>query len=129
MVAFRPLRVLVVDDDKDYADSWAMVLKAAGHIAEVAYGGPAALLCARAKPPDVLLMDIGMPRQDGYAATKQIRSVCSKKPLLIAVSGYGTDPERQRSYAEGFDYHLVKPADTQLMLRILGEYATSLSYH
>jgi CheY-like chemotaxis protein len=126
---FRPLRILVVDDDKDNADSWAMVLEAAGYTVDVAYSGPEALLCAQAEVPDVVMMDLGMPKQDGYAATKQVRAICPKKPLLIALSGFGRDADRRRSYAEGFDYHFLKPVDAQLILRVLAEYATSLSYH
>jgi CheY-like chemotaxis protein len=126
---FRPLQILVVDDDRDNADSWAILLRANGHQVDVAYNGPDAVALVQAEVPDVVMMDLAMPIQDGYATARQIRAVCFKKPLMIAVTGLGSDADRNRSYAEGFDYYFMKPVDSRQVLLVLNEFATSLSYH
>jgi PAS domain S-box-containing protein len=106
----RPLRLLVVDDNKDTVDSLAMLLKMYGHDVETAGSGPAGLQAALAQNPDVVLMDLGLPGIDGYEVARRIREK-TDKPLLIAMTGYGQAEDRERSKEAGFHYHLVKPVD------------------
>jgi two-component system CheB/CheR fusion protein len=114
------LRVLVVDDNVDAAAALAMLLQASGHQVQVAHTGPTGLAAARDFRPDVLLMDIGLPGLDGWQVAKRIR----QQPVfgnivLIAVTGYGQNADRQRSQNAGFDYHLVKPVDFEKLRKIL----------
>ena len=97
------LRVLVVDDSVDAADSLAMLLEASGHEVRMAYAGPTALEAALEYRPNVVLLDIGMPEMDGFEVAKRIR----KQPflqnvVLVAMTGYGKDTDRQRSQEVGF---------------------------
>ena len=106
------IRVLLVEDDQDTADSLAMLLRLYGHDVEVGADGPSALQAVRANPPDVVLLDLGLPKMDGWHVAEQIRRLTSaKRPLLVAVTGYGDKASRVRSYAAGIDLHLVKPVD------------------
>jgi PAS domain S-box-containing protein len=108
----QPLRVLVVDDNKDTADSAAMLLRGAGHDVRVTYSGPAALEAAQAHKPDAVLLDLGLPEIDGYEVARRLRrNPHLKKVLLVALSGYGQEADRQRSHEAGFDVHLVKPVE------------------
>src|SRR5262249_42466678 len=102
------LRLLVVDDSQDTADSLAMVLRAGGHDVLAAYSGQAGLHAALAEPIDAALLDIGLPVIDGYAVARGIREK-KGKIVLIAMTGYGQPADRERSKEAGFDYHLVKP--------------------
>lgn len=114
------LRVLVVDDNVDTATSMAMVLRHSGHDARTAYNGPAALKMALDYRPDVMLLDIGLPGFDGFEVAKQIREQAMFKDIvLVAITGYGLESDRQRSREGGFDYHLVKPADFDKVQQIL----------
>jgi two-component system CheB/CheR fusion protein len=117
-----PRNVLVVDDNHDAALLLAHLLEAAGHKVEKAYDGLAALAAARANRPDVVLLDIGLPGQDGYEVAKQMRQdPALSDVLLIAISGYCQDEDRERSQNAGFDHHLAKPPDHQELLRLLAE--------
>jgi PAS domain S-box-containing protein len=103
-------RVLVVDDNRDAADSLAELVELLGHAAEVAYDGPSALATARANAPDVVLCDIGLPGMSGYDVAKALRATVMRNVLLVALTGYAR-PEDQRAATEaGFDRHLAKPA-------------------
>jgi PAS domain S-box-containing protein len=105
-------RVLVVDDNRDAAESLAMLLRATGHEVRTAHAGPAALEAARAHRPEVVLLDIGLPGLDGYEVARRLRAEPGfKGALLVALTGYGQDEDRRRSQAAGFDLHLVKPVD------------------
>jgi CheY-like chemotaxis protein len=107
-----PLAILVVDDSHDAADSLAEVLAAQGHDACAAYGGAQALQLASQRPFDVALVDIGMPSVDGLEVARQIsHSPQGAKTLLVAVTGWGANADRERSKAAGFAYHLTKPID------------------
>jgi CheY-like chemotaxis protein len=122
-----PLRVLVVEDYADGGESLALLLWLCGHEAEVARDGATAIRKAQEKMPNVLLMDIGLPGEDGYAVAKRLRGLLPVKPLLIAITGYGQQKDHQRSRDEGFDYHLVKPADPSELEGLLEEFAERIS--
>ncbi|HET6892698.1 MAG TPA: ATP-binding protein, partial [Pyrinomonadaceae bacterium] len=108
----RPLRVLVVDDNVDTAESMAILLSATGHESRVAHSGETALEAAFEYQPNIVLLDIGLPGMNGYEVAKQLRQhPQTKNATLIAVTGYGQDVDRQHSQKAGFDHHLVKPAD------------------
>jgi CheY-like chemotaxis protein len=108
----RSLRVLVVDDSKEAAQSLAFVLGRWGYEARVAYGGEEALEEAAARRPDVVLLDIGMPSMDGYEVARRLREAQGGgKLVLVAVTGYGQEEDRRRAREAGFDYHMVKPVD------------------
>ncbi len=122
-------RILVVEDNVDAAESLAMLLRLQGHEIEVAYDGAAALKMLDAFQPEVVLLDIGLPRADGYEVARQIRGqAAGKGVLLVALTGYGQDEDRQRSTAAGFNAHLVKPLDQQVLEQLLahaGQFASS----
>jgi CheY-like chemotaxis protein len=116
----RPLRVLVVDDNVDTVSSFSMLLKASGHDVRPAYDGPTAVQAALDYRPDVVFLDIGLPGLNGYEVAKQIRQhLVLKSVVLVALSGYGQDSDRQTSLEAGFNHHLVKPARLAEMLQIL----------
>jgi PAS domain S-box-containing protein len=113
-------RVLVVDDNVDQADSVALLLRASGHDVRVAYSGPTALEAALACRPDIVLMDIGLPEMDGYEVARRLRQQASlKDTVMVAMTGYGQESDRQRSHEAGFDHHLVKPVSLQELEGIL----------
>lgn len=106
------LKVLVVDDNKDAADTVSMLLQALGHDVRLAHDGKVALKTALDYRPDVILLDIGLPGADGFQVATWIRQEPALKDvLLIALTGYGRESDRQRSRDVGFNYHLVKPID------------------
>jgi PAS domain S-box-containing protein len=105
-------RILIVDDNADAADSLAIMLRLKGHEVEVARDGPAALARATARPPDVALLDIGMPVMDGNELARRFRQNPDLKHVRLgAVTGWGQDDDRRRTSEAGFDFHLVKPVD------------------
>jgi len=113
-------RVLVVDDSKDAAAMLAMLLEASGHDVRMAHDGPTALKATIDDRPDVVLLDIGLPGLDGFEVAKRIRQQPALKHIvLVAVTGYGQESDRERSHDAGFDYHLIKPADFDKLQEIL----------
>jgi PAS domain S-box-containing protein len=107
-----PLRILVVDDNQDSAETLALLLTFSGHDVRVAHEGDTALETAGAFLPQVIILDIGLPRMDGYEVARRLRMrPQSKNCFLIALTGYGQDEDRQRSKEAGFDHHMVKPVD------------------
>ena len=113
-------RVLVVDDNVDAAQSMAKLLGRTGHAARLAYDGPSALQAAIDYRPEVVLLDIGLPGLDGYQVAERIRQHATLKNIvLVALTGYGQDTDRQRSQEAGFDHHLVKPSDFDEIENIL----------
>ena len=121
------VRVLVVDDNIDAAQSLAMLLESSGHHVRVAHGGVAALECAREHRPDVVFLDIGLPELDGYEVARRMRRSSNGNTFtLVAMTGYGQRSDRERSRAAGFDHHLVKPADITRLEAILSEVAPRL---
>jgi PAS domain S-box-containing protein len=115
-----PRRILVVDDSADAADSLAMMLRLDGHDVRVARDGPRALELAAADPPDVALLDIGMPGMDGYEVARRFRAdPALRDVLLVAVTGWGQEDDRRRTREAGFDHHLVKPVETGVLESLL----------
>ena len=113
-------RVLVVEDNRDAAETLRDLLEIAGHEVEIANAGHAGLEAARRTLPDVVLCDLGLPGMDGYSVAEELRKdPRTTKLRLIAVSGYGREEDRQRSADAGFDLHLVKPVDPAEILRLL----------
>jgi CheY-like chemotaxis protein len=113
-------RVLVVDDNADAAESLAELVEILGHSTAVAYDGPTALEEARARPPDVVLCDIGLPGMSGYDVARALRGTLPKGVLLVAVSGYVSTQDLQAAAAAGFDRHIAKPASAEAIERLLG---------
>jgi CheY-like chemotaxis protein len=113
-------RVLIVDDNRDSADSLAMLLNVAGHEVGTAYDGEQALETAEALRPDVILLDIGMPKLNGYEVCRRIREQpWGQGTFLIALTGWGQEEDRRRTEEAGFDHHMVKPVDPAVLMRIL----------
>lgn len=113
-------RILVVDDNRDVATSTAMVLRHLGAKVHVAYDGATALTELEADPPDVVLLDIGMPGMDGYEVARRMREQCRNPGLLlIAMTGWGDEEAQERVRAAGFDHHLVKPTTTDSLRALL----------
>jgi CheY-like chemotaxis protein len=114
------LRVLIVDDNVDAASALEMLLQASGHLVRVAHTGPTGLAAAFDFRPDVMLLDIGLPELDGWKVAERIR----QEPMLhdivlVAMTGYGQNSDRQRSQRVGFDHHFVKPVDFGTLRQIL----------
>jgi PAS domain S-box-containing protein len=113
-------RVLVVDDNVDAAESIGMLLRLWGHEVRVAYNGPQALTAAAEYRPEVVVLDIGLPGMSGYEVARQLRQRPQfAKALLVAVTGYGQDEDRRRSGEAGFDHHLTKPVDPDILHALL----------
>ncbi|MBV8074888.1 MAG: PAS domain S-box protein [Planctomycetaceae bacterium] len=118
-VARPSSRVLVVDDNVDSALGLSRLLKLLGHEVQVAHDGPAALEEARAHRPEVVLLDLGLPGMDGYEVAQRLRAEeCCKDALIIAVSGYGRPEDLRHSKEAGFDHHLVKPVDYEVLMTL-----------
>jgi len=116
----QPLRVLVVEDNKDAAESLRMLLELFGYGVTLAYTGPDGVAAAKATRPDVVLCDIGLPGMDGFTVADTLRKTPETAEVrLIAVTGYGEEEDRRRALAAGFDVHLVKPVDPQKLLGYL----------
>jgi two-component system CheB/CheR fusion protein len=114
----RGRRVLIIEDNRDTADTLRTLLELAGHEVAVAYAGPAGVETARQVQPEVILSDLGLPGMDGYAVARALREDPATAAVqLIAVTGYGQDEDQRRARAAGFDHHLVKPVDPQELLR------------
>lgn len=112
-------RILVVDDNRDSADSLSLLLQHLGHEVATAYDGLEAVSVAEEFCPDVVLLDIGLPRLDGYGVARRIRAEpWGKDMLLIASTGWGQDSDRARTKAAGFDHHLVKPVDLDTLTEL-----------
>ncbi|MFT3915194.1 MAG: response regulator [Anaeromyxobacteraceae bacterium] len=112
--------MLVVDDNRDAAESLAEVVELFGHDPEVAFDGPSALERARARPPDVVLCDIGLPGMDGYEVARALRADPRlAHARLVAVSGYARPEDRRRAAEAGFDRHVAKPPDLVQLEEIL----------
>jgi PAS domain S-box-containing protein len=112
-------RVLVADDNRDAAESLALLLRALGNEVSLAYDGEQAVEIARAFQPHVVLLDIGMPKLDGYEAARRIRRDLSREIKIVALTGWGQDEDRRRAREAGFDGHLVKPADLDSLRAVL----------
>ncbi|MFM1991165.1 MAG: hypothetical protein RJA99_4122 [Pseudomonadota bacterium] len=115
-------RVLVVDDNVDSAQSMSLLLGLEGYRVECAYDGEEALVRAERFEPEVVLLDLGLPRFSGYEVARRLRATPrGDRLLLVAVSGYGRERDRLAAREAGFDLHLTKPADPDEVLRVLAE--------
>ena len=113
-------RCLVIEDHADAAESLALLLRLAGHEAEVAANGEEGLAKARQFRPDAVLCDIGLPGMDGYAVARALRADPElRSAYLIALTGYGQEEDRRRAVEAGFDTHLTKPADFGALRQLL----------
>ena len=115
-------RILLADDNRDAAESLAIILRLEGHEVDLAHDGASALRSFESRRPDVALLDIGMPGASGYDVARQIRS----RPeggnvLLIAITGWAQDSDRAQSRVAGFDHHLTKPVEPETLIGLLGE--------
>ena len=116
----RPLRVLLVDDNEDTLLSFSMLLERFGHDVRTAHDGPTAVQAALEYRPDVVLLDIGLPGLNGYEVAKRIRQhPVHQNVVLVALTGYGQDSDRQASLQAGFNHHMVKPARLEQLKQIL----------
>jgi two-component system CheB/CheR fusion protein len=123
--AATPLRVLVVDDNRDAGDTLAMLVESMGHEVRLAGDGLQAIRVCVEWGPQAVFLDIGLPGMDGYEVARELRARLPKEamPRLIAVTGYGQDRDREKTRAAGFDDHLVKPADFTVIASILNSVA------
>jgi CheY-like chemotaxis protein len=116
----RPLRILVVDDNVDAADSIALLLTIDGFEAHSVHGAMAALDTVVSFKPDVVLLDIGLPVMDGYEVAQRLRSrIPIEQMRIVALSGYGQQADRERATRAGFDDYLVKPIEPTLLTEFL----------
>lgn len=114
-----PCRVLVADDNHDAADTLALLLELDGHEVRTAYDGHSALALAETFRPAVGLLDIGMPGLDGYRLAAALRERLGSGPVLVAMTGWGQDDDKRRATEAGFDHHMIKPVDPDLLSRTL----------
>jgi PAS domain S-box-containing protein len=113
-------RILVVDDQPDSTDSMALFLRLRGHEVRIAHDGPSALDEIERYRPDVVFLDLGLPGMSGYDVARRVRMMDDLRSLrLVALTGYGTDADRQRTRAAGFDVHLAKPVDPRALDALL----------
>ncbi len=120
--ASQALRVLVVDDNEDAANALAMLLEMNGHSVQVEHSGPAALRAAARFLPQAVFCDIGMPSMDGYEVALQLRADARfADTLLVALTGWGSTEDKQRSREAGFDRHLTKPAGEEVVSALLAD--------
>ncbi len=112
----KSLRMLIVDDNCDAAETMAMLQELRGHDTRTAHTGPDAVTIAQEYLPQVILLDIGLPQMDGYEVARKIRTIPGMDhAFLVAVTGYGTENDREKARAAGFNEHLAKPADLDLL--------------
>jgi signal transduction histidine kinase len=115
----RALRVLIVDDNHDAADSMVMLLRLMGQQGSVAYSGEMALQLAADIAPDLVLLDLGLPDVDGFEVARRLRRSFSTPPRLVALTGYGSEEDRQRTHEAGFDEHVTKPVAPDVLREVL----------
>jgi CheY-like chemotaxis protein len=120
------LRILVVDDARDSADSLGLLLNLLGNETRTAYDGPSALAAADQFRPDVVLLDLGMPRMDGFETCRRLReNAWGQGMIVIALTGWGQPQDRNASHDAGFDHHVVKPVDPGALAGLLGSLSSS----
>jgi two-component system, sensor histidine kinase len=111
--------ILIVEDNADARDALRMLLELDGHVIQAAAEGMEALEIVRGKDPDVALIDIGLPGIDGYEVARRLRARGGRRPVMIALTGYGQPEDRQRATEAGFDALLVKPVDPSALTDLL----------
>jgi DNA-binding response OmpR family regulator len=112
-------RVLVVDDNEDAADSLAMLLSVRGDEVRIAYDGAEAVAADSDFNPEVVLLDIGLPKLSGYDVARRIRSARGDGVLIIAITGWGQEDDRRRAREAGFNHHFTKPVDFERLLDLI----------
>ena len=123
--AKQRFRILVVDDNHDSALSLAMMLSIMGHETRTAHDGESAVATAESFRPEVVLLDIGLPKLNGYEVAQRIReNAWGASMFLIAVTGWGQEEDRQRSSEVGLNVHMVKPVEPAALERLLSELAS-----
>jgi CheY-like chemotaxis protein/two-component sensor histidine kinase len=123
-------RILVVDDSRDAAESLAMLLELTGNETYTAHDGLEAVETAARVRPDLVLLDIGLPKINGYEAARRIREQpWGKSLVLVALTGWGQDEDRQKSREAGFDGHMVKPIDPEALTKLLAEFPSAGDIH
>jgi CheY-like chemotaxis protein len=116
----RPRRILVTDDNRDAANSLALLLRVSGHEVATAYNGIEAIEKADSYRPDVILLDIGLPGMNGYDVCRSIRQKSWGKDIrIVALTGWGQDQDRKNTHEAGFDHHLVKPVTANALSDVL----------
>jgi CheY-like chemotaxis protein len=121
------LRVLLAEDNRDAAEAMSMLLELLGHQVRVVHDGAGAVEAARADTPDVALIDIGLPKLNGYEVAQRLRQLPSAdRTVLIALTGYGNESEKKRAFSAGFHFHLTKPVDLERLEGLLAEHIVSL---
>jgi len=122
------MRIFVIDDDKEFADSMAMLMEVWGHEVSVAYSAIDGMVLSRQCEPDVILHDIAMPNMSGYGAVKQLRTQPRSRPLLIvAVTAHDDVADRNRAQKAGFDALMGKPVDLKLLDSMLKAHQARLA--
>jgi two-component system, sensor histidine kinase len=111
--------ILIIEDNADARDALRVLLELEGHLVEAAAEGMKALEIARAQDPDIALVDIGLPGIDGYEVARQMRAGGGRRPVLIALTGYGQPEDRRRATEAGFNEVLVKPVDPTALTNLL----------
>ena len=115
-------RVLVVDDNVDAAKSLGMLLELSGQQVSIAHDGHEGIQKAKDFRPELVLLDIGMPGMDGYEVCRRLRQdKATRDSILIAITGWGLEEDRERALQEGFDCHLVKPVELNTLVKMLEE--------
>jgi PAS domain S-box-containing protein len=115
-----PRRILIVDDNPDIAASLALFLELEGHSVTVTDSGTEAVVLAQQIRPEIALLDVGMPGMDGYELARRLRaSALDPRPVLIAVTGWGTEKDKDKAMAAGFDRHLTKPVDPDRLVELI----------
>jgi CheY-like chemotaxis protein len=103
--------LLIIEDDKDTAESMARAFELFGHEVQVAHNGHQAIELARHHRPRYVLLDLGLPGLDGYEVATRLRQECAEPLVIIAITGYGQQTDRERSRLAGIDHHFLKPTD------------------
>jgi CheY-like chemotaxis protein len=117
--ATSPCRILLADDNPDALEMMHLMLTLLGHTVSVAADGVAAVALARSVEPQIAFLDIGMPRMDGYEAAAHIRDQLGSRVTLVALTGWGQDEDKRRAREAGFDHHLTKPPDPELLEQLI----------
>ena len=115
----HPRRILVIEDNPDLRNGLKSLLEQVGHEVLACSDGEDGVVKALDRRPDVILVDIGLPKLDGYKVAKRLRPVLSDGVMLVAVSGYGSEQDRLRAFAAGFDFHLTKPITLKAILDVV----------
>ena len=125
-VTSRKVRILVVDDSVDAADSMCAVLRLFGNEAVMAHDGESAIEMVAVQRPDLVLMDLSLPRVSGLEAGRQVRAAVAPHPIVVvAMTGWGRDEDRALSLQHGFDAHLTKPVDFEQLKGIIRSVAVA----